>query len=279
MILNVAACLICLVVLDRIRPSWLFSSNQDGDVQQLYLILAAGFGAAALFRSSLFKLKSPDGDVAVGPSILLDTLLAASDRGVDRTIAAPRGEKVSDVMKDVSFDRAKAALPAYCFALMQNIGPQEQKAFADQVNSLSATPMADRVRALNLGLALINLVGENVLRRAVVDLKLLITSDPPIEQREVAKTADLMARVDFDKAKLVLPIYCFSIAGSVPQETQKALAAQIDTLSASGLPARMRALALGLSLSQLVGFDVLRFCVSKLDADIQSNPSPHPPAA
>ncbi len=126
-LLNVAACITCLAVLNIVKPGWIFDDKSGKDVQQLYLILAAGFGAVALFRSSIFKLKSPDGDVAVGPSIILDTLLAASDRGVDRQIASPRGEKVSAVMTGVTFDRAKAALPAYCFALMQNVGPQEQR--------------------------------------------------------------------------------------------------------------------------------------------------------
>ncbi len=136
--------------------------------------------------------------------------------------------------------------------------------------------MADQVRALNFGLALINLVGVNVLRRAVVDLKPLITADPPIEERAVAKTAELMANIDFDKARVVLPIYCFSIAGSVPSETQKALAAEIETVAASGLPPRVRALTLGLSLTQLVGFEVLKFCVANLGEDIRV-PAPPPP--
>jgi hypothetical protein len=272
-ILNVVACVVCLAVLDIVRPSWIFDDKGLlDDKGRLYLILAAGFGAVAIFRSSIFKLKTPDGDFAVGPSIILDTLLSASDRGVDRQIAAPRGEIVSRIMKGVTFDRAKAALPAYCFALMQNVGPQEQKAFSDQVNSLSATPMADQVRALNLGLALINLVGTRVLERAVADLKPLITADPPVAERDVAKTADLMADVDFEKARLVLPIYCFSIAGSVSADTQKGLADQIQAISAASLPPRVRALTLGLSLSQLVGFDVLKFCVDELGNDIRSPP-------
>jgi hypothetical protein len=181
-------------------------------------------------------------------------------------------------MDGVTFDRAKAALPAYCLALMQNVGPQEQKALADQVNSLSSTPMADQVRALNLGLALINLVGEKVLRRAVADLKPLITRDPPIEQRDVAKTADLMANVDFEKAKLVLPIYCFSMAGPVPAEMQGGLSAQIDKIAGSALPPRVRSLTLGLSLSQLVGFDVVKFCVDRLGDEIRPAPAPAPRA-
>ena len=277
MAINAIACLLCLTILVRVRPSWIFA-GQDTGLQQLYLILAAGFGAVAIFRSSIFKLKSADGEIAVGPAIVLDTLLAASDRGVDRQVAAPRSAKVNELMKDVSFDRAKVALPTYCFALMQNVGASEQKAIADQANALSETPMADQLRTLNLGLALLNVVGEHVLSSAVKDLGTLIARDPPIEQRDVGKIADLMARVDFDKARLSLPIYCFSLAGTVAPDVQAAFAKQIESIGASPLPAAIRSLTLGLGLglAQLVGLDVLKFAVEHLADAISLPPAAHP---
>jgi hypothetical protein len=273
-LLNVIACASCLAILKIVRPSWIFQEGTTPEAQQLYLILAAGFGAVALFRSSIFKLKSADGDLSVGPSIILDTLLSASDRGVDRLLAAPRSERVAKLMASVSFDRAKAALPAYCFALMQNVGLPEQKTFADQVNSLSAAQMADKIRALSLGLALVNLVGDKVLARAVDDLKNFINDDPPVEEQVMAKTAELMGIIDFDKAKLILPIYCFSLVSSVSEESRTALARQIETVAASNLPARVRTLTLGLGLSQIVGFEVLKFCVDQLGNDIRIGGAP-----
>lgn len=275
--LNVIACVTVLAVLHIVRPEWLFPTNPSpGDERQqwLVMILAAGFGAVALFRSSLFRIKAADGDLAIGPSIILDTLLAASDRGVDRMIAAPRGEAIAALMGDVSFDRAKTALPSYCFALMQNVGQQEQKAFSDQVNALSSVPMDDRIRALNLGLALVNVVGERVLTGAVKDLRDLIKADPPVQERKEAKVAALMANVDFDKAKVVLPIYCFSLAPSTPASSRSALAETIDTLASSGLPQRVRSVTFGLALAQLVGVDVLTLAVEQLDADIRLDAAP-----
>lgn len=238
MAINAVACLLCLTILVRVKPSWIFV-GQDTGLQQLYLILAAGFGAVAIFRSSIFKLKSPDGEIAVGPAIVLDTLLAASDRGVDRQVAAPRSAKIHELMKDVSFDRAKVALPTYCFALMQNVGVNEQKAIADQVNALSETPMADQLRTLNLGLALLNVVGEHVLS---------------------------------------LPIYCFSLSGTVAPDVQAAFAKQIESIAASPLSSAIRSLTLGLGLSQLVGLDVLKFGVEHLADAIYTPSTASPPA-
>ncbi|MCI0598474.1 MAG: hypothetical protein L0Y50_08600 [Beijerinckiaceae bacterium] len=269
--LNVAAGIIVLAVLNIVRPDWLFTSGPsetESKEQWLYLVLTAGFGAVALLRSSLFKLKGQDGDVAIGPSFVLDTLLNASDRGVDRVVASPRGQAVAALMKDVSFERARNALPTYCFALMQNVAPQEQKVIADQVNALANASMDDRIRALNLGLALLNVVGERVLSGAVKDLGDLIKGDPPVEDGAAAKVAALMAGVDFDKARIALPAYCFGMAPLGSPQAQSDFAQQLRELADSNLPPRVRSLILGLTLAQLVSFNVLQLSVQHLGSDI-----------
>lgn len=50
-------------------------------------ILVSGFGALALFRSSLFMAKIGGSDVSVGPSVVVEALLGACDREVDRKCA------------------------------------------------------------------------------------------------------------------------------------------------------------------------------------------------
>ncbi|MDA0160413.1 hypothetical protein OM076_09060 [Solirubrobacter ginsenosidimutans] len=53
-------------------------------------VIVAGLAAAARFRSSLFTTRVGNQDVGVGPSALLDTLLNAVDRAVDRRRAVER---------------------------------------------------------------------------------------------------------------------------------------------------------------------------------------------
>ena len=75
-------------------------------------------------------------------------------------------------MDGISFDLASEALPAYCFALMQNVGEEEQKAAGEQVKGLKeSTTMNQRAKALSLGLALMNIVGVGVLEVAVENLR------------------------------------------------------------------------------------------------------------
>jgi hypothetical protein len=273
MLINVVACLTILYILNVIRPSWLFGEDATPDdiiKHNLYVVLTAGFGAVALFRSSIFKIKTNDGELSIGPAVVLDTVLRASDRAVDRIVAQPRGISVADIMKDVSFERAKVALPLYCFGLMQNVSQEEQKGIGDQVNALATKPMEDKVRALSLGLALINVVGVKVLRAAVSNLGELVKGDPPIEQREVAQVASLVKNINYNKAVSALPPYCFSLIPTVvSSELRASFMSQMETLSASPLPNRVKTLILGLSISNLVGYAVLKLAIEQLGSDIQ----------
>lgn len=136
----------------------------------MWEVLAGGFGAMAFFRSSLFTVRIGDKDVPVGPSLFLQVILAATDRACDRLRAKPRAGAVREIMQGVDFQRAAAALPAVCFNLMQNVSKQEQQDFATTTAELRNSDMDDTSRTYVLGLALMNVVGEGVLRSAVQSL-------------------------------------------------------------------------------------------------------------
>ena len=111
---------------------WKFGASDTGAVEWTRA-LVAGFGAMALFRSALFIVRAGDQDVGIGPSGLLQVVLSAADRAVDRGRAGARALEVTDTMAGVSFDRAAEALPAYCLALMQNATEDEKVALGNQV--------------------------------------------------------------------------------------------------------------------------------------------------
>lgn len=104
--------------------NWRFGQTTNVD---LWRILVAGFGAVALFRSSLFTTRVGSTDVNVGPSIVLGTLLDACDRNVDRKSA----DRLSDAITDQSLagldpSAVMTALPVLCLALMQNFAAADQ---------------------------------------------------------------------------------------------------------------------------------------------------------
>lgn len=161
---------------------WRFGFDAEGVRLRWLQIAIAGFGAMAVFRSSLFTTRVGDQDVGVGPSAFLSVILIAADRAVDRVRASARAPAVAKIMDGVVFDNAVEALPVYCFALMQNLSADEQEVFGRQVRALRDSGMRDRAKSLALGLALVDLVGEPVLRAAVEtlsnDIKVAVAGPP-----------------------------------------------------------------------------------------------------
>ncbi|MBI2871955.1 MAG: hypothetical protein HYY00_02050 [Chloroflexi bacterium] len=147
---------------------WVMATDR-GDIP-LGWVLAAGFGAVAVLRSSVFAVRAGNQDVSVGPSALLQIVLQAADREVDRTRATQRALAVDRAMEGVSFEKAQAALPAYCLVLMQNVPQDEQERLAREVAALADSEMPEAAKARALGLALMNVVGEGVLQAAVRSL-------------------------------------------------------------------------------------------------------------
>ena len=149
--------------------NWDFGVSEAGAAGWTQVILA-GFGAMAILRASLFTVKVGAESVPIGPSRFLEALLIAVDQGVDRKRAQGRSAVVSKVMKEISFEKAYLALPTYCLALMQNLPQAEQEQLARKVTLIRNAKMSPRIKSLLLGLALMNKVGEGVLKAAVEHL-------------------------------------------------------------------------------------------------------------
>ncbi len=134
-------------------------------------LLVAGTGAMVLFRSSLFTVKVGDQDVAIGPSSVLQIMLNAFDRGVDRLRGQQRSRAVARLMKDVSFDKARVALPAYCAELLQNLPEEDAEELTKKPGTIATMAVTEQIKALLLGLAILNAAGEDVLAEGVQALR------------------------------------------------------------------------------------------------------------
>jgi hypothetical protein len=143
-------------------------------------ILMAGVSAMAFFRTSLFVVRAGDRDVGIGPSGFLQIYLAAADRAVDRKRAAARSGAVDRAMKGVDFNKAVKALPPYCLALMQNVPPEDQQVLKRVLDDMEKGDEEPSVKALLLGIELINVVGADVLTTAVNSLGDQIRSAPEV---------------------------------------------------------------------------------------------------
>jgi hypothetical protein len=196
---NVVTAVAGLVVLKTVGADFIKETNPYN--RAIYEALFAGFGSLTFLRSSIFKVRMDDKDVSIGPAILLDILLAAADRGVDRRRGRDRAAEVVETMKRVSFDKAIITLPSFCSSLMQNFNEQDQQKLTVQVKQLAASKGIDpQVRSLLLGLRLLNMFGGDVLRAAVTGLGSQITYDesvtnvPSTKARETELLDEVMKR-------------------------------------------------------------------------------------
>jgi hypothetical protein len=147
---------------------WTTDAASTDEATRLVNLLLAGFGAMAVFRTSLFVVRVGTNDVGVGPVAFLQILLGATDRGVDRKRASERAEKVVRIMGNLDPSLAYNALPAFAIMLMQNLTLEDQQAIGDQVKALAQpSDVPEQAKILNVGLLLMNFVGEEVLEDAV----------------------------------------------------------------------------------------------------------------
>ena len=185
-LINASAAIFALL-LTRLL-GWTFGAESEAAIRWLQVIIA-GFGAMALLRASFFTVRVGDQEVAVGPSKFLQTILLSVDSGVDRSCARIRSKLVSKIMKDVAFEKAYQALPSYCFALLQNLPQDVQDQFGRQTLLLRNAEMPEHIKSLLLGLALMNVVGDDVLVTAVDSLGAEIKVDQPARTPAVKQPA------------------------------------------------------------------------------------------
>jgi len=133
-------------------------------------VALAGFGAALVMRAALFRFHHDDRAIPIGPAAILDVLLLVTDRAVDRRRAIGRDEIVqlfSQDLRHLKFNEAYDELPAYCLGLMQNVASDEQRRLGQEVLSIKSGASSDEVKVRLLLLALLNVVGEDVLTRGI----------------------------------------------------------------------------------------------------------------
>ena len=158
--LNAAAAFVALFLLEHFRTT--LAAPTDGFVR----VLIAGFGAMLILRSKLLTLKQPGGtDVEVGPAFVVDSLLSAVNRDVDRRRAGRRIDLVAAMTERFSEHQFNDVAPHLAAAVLafQNMDAEDRKALADRVNNLTSgteRELHDRVRFTMVGYDYLTAFGE-----------------------------------------------------------------------------------------------------------------------
>lgn len=166
-VINALAAIAAYLLIQRF--GWGF--GQTGGAKAAVQVLVAGFGSAALFRSSLFMVKVGTDTVGVGPNVVLASLLDAADRAVDRVQAQRRLTKVKEVMEGFDFATSHDDLVTACLAAAANVSSDNALSLRSSVQALAGSPATPKGKNLTLGLLIIDVVGAEVLKAAVDSLR------------------------------------------------------------------------------------------------------------
>jgi hypothetical protein len=277
-LLNACGSLAALYLIYVFRETLGFADGEHWRADPITLVkavLLAGFSSLLFFRTSVFKLKAGNSELAIGPSIVLDTLLGAADRAVDRAMASPRADFVHRVMSDISFEKAATILPSHSVALMQNVTNEESQRIAGVVNELrSDKDMPDKIKSLNLGLELLSVVGANVLETAVKSLKRDLQSDRQANADLVRDATAVMRKIAFESARSMLPSYVLALWPSeISKEALQKLSLDLKALSEMwDVVDEFKSLILGIRLARLTDVVTLQKAVEDLANAITIQP-------
>jgi hypothetical protein len=134
--------------------------------------VAAGFGAMVVMRSKLFTFNTPDGQAfAVGPAIVIDTVLQTIDQKIDRLRAAERQERVYQQLQNVvAFEPAAQYLEASLLSF-QNLSEDQKAAIHEVITEYRQSAWDDRLKIMAVGFAFLTIAGEENFDRVVGNMK------------------------------------------------------------------------------------------------------------
>jgi len=174
--LNGAVALVAYVLANQF--GWtvhLSGSGADGPSSTLATVLASGLGAMMLLRSAVIKIPGSDNEQSVGLAALVEILLRALDRQIDRENAVRRGAVVQTLraripwtLPEFVFVEFGRALVSRCLSLMQTVTDEEQEQLADLLTLLDGDPQLDEAARIDgLLWGLLDLAGGDLLETAV----------------------------------------------------------------------------------------------------------------
>lgn len=138
----------------------------------LLISVAAGFGAMVIMRSKLFTFNTPDGQTfAVGPAIVIDTILQTIDQKIDRLRAAERQERVYQQLQNVAaFEPAAQYLEASLLSF-QNLSEEQKAAIHEVITEYRQSHWDDRLKIMAVGFAFLTIAGEENFAQVVENMK------------------------------------------------------------------------------------------------------------
>ena len=160
----------------RSYPTAIFAVLKD----DLFLTsIIAGFGAMTVFRSKLFTYKSADGkEYAIGPAIVLETVLKTIDQKIDRQRATYRQARVFGGTKALHDFEGTAQYIEATLGSFQNVTQEQKTQIGGVISDFRKAPYPDRLKLMGIGFAFLDLAGEENFDLVISNIQAFLESLP-----------------------------------------------------------------------------------------------------
>ncbi|MEM9898026.1 MAG: hypothetical protein AAF742_01465 [Pseudomonadota bacterium] len=150
------------------------------------LVVISGFGSLAVMRASFARTQIGETRVEVGPAIVIETLLDAADRSVDRIRALDRIQSVEAAIEPLRATITLPVLVSVCLTAMQNISDTESDKIEERANDrigklLTANLKQPQIRFFIAGLILQQEIGTDTFAMACQTAANLWDDRAPVE--------------------------------------------------------------------------------------------------
>jgi hypothetical protein len=139
--------------------------------------MVAGFGGMTVFRSKLFTFRSSEGkDYAIGPALVLETVLSTIDQKIDRRRATERQAMIFDEMRDLTdFDHTAQYFEASLNSF-QNLTEEDKAKIISVIREYRTSPFPERLKIMAMGFAFLNIAGEENFDEVIKNIRQFLES-------------------------------------------------------------------------------------------------------
>lgn len=166
---NAAAGVLALLLLRLFDVQ--FGLTDSEEFQRWARVVAAGFGAVIVLRSTLFVASEGAGEREYGLGAFIERLLAQAEGRVRRRRGPDRADVSEKAADGLTYEGAKTALGALALGQLPTAPDSERRELAEAQATIDASPESDEVKLRLLCLAVLNFGGEKVLHRAAAQVK------------------------------------------------------------------------------------------------------------
>lgn len=134
----------------------------------LLMSLFSGFGAMLVMRSKLFSVRSNSGEeLAMGPDVVVSTLLRTLDRSIDRQRSSDRVLIAWELTSPIQNAASAIEFIRISIASYQNLTDVEKQALRQVIDEVVSKGLPPRLQLVAVAFALLNISGEENFRHII----------------------------------------------------------------------------------------------------------------